>query len=190
VLEESVLAEHVALAVVIAARRGAGRVSIRPVGGVWIDGLGGRPGRMCGGSGSVGQRVGVLGGGGVVRAAAEQFGARCGSLLVFVSLRYLGAMHATHQVLVGAQDALEAGAVLVQLAAEVLQAVIGLVLLDLHRLLLGELAVVVDSARKRRERCIELRLQVRRGRLRVRELVQVLANRRRLAQRRVEEGVL
>jgi hypothetical protein len=111
---------------------------------------------------------------------------------VLVSLRRIasGAAHATHQVLVGAQNALEAGAVLVELGAEVLQAVVRLVLLGLHRLLLGELAVVVDGARKRRERGIELRLEVRRRRLRVGKLVQVLADRRRLAQCRVEEGVL
>jgi hypothetical protein len=81
VLEKGVLAQHRALAVVVAAGRGAGRVGIGPVGGVWVVGLRGRPGRVCGGGGRVGQRVGVLGGGGVVRAAAEQLGACCGSLL-------------------------------------------------------------------------------------------------------------
>jgi hypothetical protein len=66
----------------------------------------------------------------------------------------------TYHILVGALDALEAGAVLVQLAPERLQPLKRLFLLGLHRLLLGELAVVINGARKRRERGIELRLEM------------------------------
>jgi hypothetical protein len=85
--------------------------------------------------------------------------------------------HNTHHVLVCALDALEAGPVFVQLTPKVLQSLKRLLLLGLHRLLLDELAVVVDGARKRRQRGIELRLEMRRRRGRVRKLVQVLAYR-------------
>jgi len=93
-------------------------------------------------------------------------------------------------MLVGALYAREAVAVLFELAAELLQPLKRLLLLGLDGLLSGELAVVVDGARKRGERGIELRLQMRRGRCRVGKLVHVFPYRRRLPQGRVEEGVL
>lgn len=66
----------------------------------------------------------------------------------------------TYNVLVCALDALEACSVLFQLTAEVLQSLKGLFLLGLHGLLLRELAIVVDGARKCGERGIELCLEV------------------------------
>jgi hypothetical protein len=95
-----------------------------------------------------------------------------------------------HHVLVRALDALEAVPVLLELAAEVLQPLKGLLLLRLHGLLFGEPAIVVDGARERGEGRIELRLQMRRGRCGVGELVEVLPYRRGLPQGVVEEGVL
>jgi hypothetical protein len=68
-LEEGVLAEHVTLTVVVSTRRGASRIRIGPIGGVGVVGLGWRKGRVCGSCAGVGQRVGVLGRGSVVRAA-------------------------------------------------------------------------------------------------------------------------
>jgi len=67
----------------------------------------------------------------------------------------------TYHVLVCALYALEAVAVLFQFAAEFLQPLRRLLLLRLHRLLLGEPAIVVDGARKRGEGRIELCLQLR-----------------------------
>jgi hypothetical protein len=81
VLEKRVLAQHVTFAIVVAALRGASRVGIGSVGRRGVVGLGGRKRRVCGRGGCVGERIGVFGRGGVVRAAAEQFGARFGGLL-------------------------------------------------------------------------------------------------------------
>ena len=81
VLEEGVFAQHAALAVVLAALLGAGRVCVGPVGGVGVVGLGCKGRVRGGGGGCVGQRVRVLGRGGVVWAAAEQFCARLDCLL-------------------------------------------------------------------------------------------------------------
>lgn len=173
VLEEGLLAQHAALAVVLAAL-GTRRVGIGAVGRTGIGGLGGRKGRVCRCRRHVWLGVGVLGRGGVVWTAAEQLGAG------------LARLH----LLVGALDPLEVGAVLLQLGAERLEALMGLFLLGLHRLLPGQLAVVVDAAREGGERRVELRLEVRRWCCRVCKLVQLLADRCRLPQGRVEQRVL
>lgn len=96
----------------------------------------------------------------------------------------------TYNVFIHALDPLEAGPVLVQVAAERLQSLERLFLLGVHRLLLGQSGIVVDGARKRRERRAELGLQVRRRRCCVGELVQVFADRARLPQRRIEQRIL
>lgn len=119
---------------------------------------------MCGSGALVGQGIGIFGRGSVVWAAAQQLCARfCCLLRLVVSAlhRSMQALHSTYNVLVCALDALEACPVLFQLAAELLQALKRLFLLGLHRLLLGELAIVVDGARKRGEGGIELCLEVR-----------------------------
>jgi hypothetical protein len=79
VLEEGILARHAALAVVVALLR-AGRVCVGAVGGVGVV-RGRREGRVCGGGGLCGQRIWVLGRGGVVRAAAQQLDACLDALL-------------------------------------------------------------------------------------------------------------
>lgn len=146
VLEKGVLAQDAAFAVVLTTL-GACRVGIWAVGRSGVVRLGGCKGRVCSsGGGDVWLRVWVLGGGRVVWSAAEQLGACFGRL----------------HLLVGAFDAFEAGAVFFQLSPEILQPLEGLFLLGLHRLLLGELAIVVDAACKCRERRIQLRLEVRR----------------------------
>jgi hypothetical protein len=95
-----------------------------------------------------------------VRAASEQFSARFGCLLCLSVVVTSEQPHTTHHILVCALDALEAGSVLFQLTPKVLQSLKRLLLLGLHRLLLGELAVVVDGARERCQRGIELRLEM------------------------------
>jgi hypothetical protein len=79
VLEEGILARHAALAVVVALLR-AGRVCVGAVGGVGVV-RGRRKGRVCGGGGLRGQRVRVLGRGGVMWTAAQQLGACFDGLL-------------------------------------------------------------------------------------------------------------
>jgi hypothetical protein len=106
------------------------------------------------------------------------------------STRHSCCLRGTNNILVCALDALEAVSVFLQFSSKILQSLEGLFLLGLHRLLLGELAIVVDGTRKRGERGIELCLEVWRWRCTVCKLVQVLSYRRRLTQGRVEQGVL
>lgn len=70
----------------------------------------------------------------------------------------------TYNVLVGALYALEAGTVFIQLCPEVLQSLLRLFGLCLHRLLSRELAIVVDGAGECCEGGVELGLEVWRGR--------------------------
>lgn len=80
----------------------------------------------------------------MMRTAAQQFSAGLGLLHLLVRALY----------------ALEVCAVFVQLSAKVLEALECLFLFRLYRLLLGQLAIVVDGAREGRERCVELGLQM------------------------------